>query len=66
MTKHGNIIIEPTLGGYYIFAINMPEDKIYVSESELHDLELCLFKLRGLEITESDKLWEKETKNFNN
>jgi len=53
MTKHGNISIEPTLGGYYIFAINMPEDKIYVSEAELDSLFICLYKL-------------KETKNFNN
>jgi len=68
MTKHGNISIEKVKSGnftYYKLRQVGKYEKTCMSfdESELHDLELCLHKLK---ITESDKLWEKETKNFNN
>ena len=65
MIKHGNISIEKVKKGYFInVSDGLTENKWAMTEEELHDLEICLHKLRGYEITESDKLWEKETKNF--
>ena len=58
--KHGNISIELFKGRYIIshkedaYAENACECLSF-PESELHDLELCLHKLKGWEITESDK-----------
>ena len=53
MTKHGNISIEKTKSRY-ILQIEY-ESEIFLTADDIHDLEICLHKLRNLEITESYK-----------